>query len=194
MSEAVAPKRKVTREEYRALPEGPPYYELIGGELVDATGLWHSRGQALVLLIELLGPYVRHPAGGELAFRPNLYLPGIEDVYHPDLVYVVPKHQRICRSHGIEGAPDVVCEILSSNREGGVRDVKLPQYQRAGVPYVWLIEPEPPVVVEEYVLTDRGYEVRIHTAPAEWEPAAFPGWRLSLAELDAAVAPLGDAE
>ncbi len=57
---------------------------------------------------------------------------------------------------------------------------------------MWPIEPEAPVVVEEYVLQEDG-RYRLHTivtAPEEWEPVAFPGWRVSLAELQAAAAPV----
>jgi hypothetical protein len=48
-------------------------------------------------------------------------------------------------------------------------------------------------MVEEFVLADDAhYRVNaVVIAPGEWEPAAFPGWRIPLAELDAAVAVTG---
>src|SRR5205814_8391232 len=94
--------------------------------------------------------------GGELAPEPNLYLPGIDNVYHPDLVYVGPAHLDICQDQGIEGTPDVICEILSPSTEKVDRYTKMEDFRRAGVPHVWLIDPSRPVTVEEYVLTSDG--------------------------------------
>ncbi len=187
--------RRVTREEYQSLPEGPPYYELIGGELVEMTRPFGPHNQIFTLLIELLGPYVRRTVGGLLSPEPNLYLPGTDSVYQPDLVYVAPERSVICLPDGIHGVPDLICEILSPTTRRTDRYVKLEEFCRAGIPHVWLVEPERPVAVEEYVLHEGRYLLnRTVEAPAEWEPVAFPGWRLPLAELDAAVADLDECE
>lgn len=187
--------RRLTREDYRALPEGPPYYELIAGELVEMTRPTREHYLVSTYLIESLGPHARR-LKGELAPEPNLYLPGVEEVYHPDLVYVAAARKRMCRKKGIYGAPDVVCEILSPTTERKDRGVKLEDYRRARVSHVWLITPESPVLVEEYVLGQDGRYVlnTSVTAPGAWEPAAFPGWRLDLTELDATLAPVEDEQ
>jgi Uma2 family endonuclease len=194
MAVAPVPKARLTREDYEALPEGPPYYELVNGELVEMTRPSESHNELAQVLMERWRLQLRQGPGGALSFEPNLYLPGVEDVYHPDLAYIAPEHQRIRRKKGIYGVPDVICEILSPTTERADRGLKLEQYGRAGVPHVWLISPERPVAVEEYVLGGEGrYRVEaMLAAPAEWEPAAFPGWRIPLAELDAAVAPVDE--
>ena len=180
-----------TREDYRALPEGPPYYELIGGELVEMTKPLLGHQVLFSILIELVGGYARRSRMGLLVPAPNLYLPTTTDVYHPDLVYVARKRRAICREDGIWGVPDVVCEILLPSTQRVDRYEKVPRFQAARVPHVWLVSPESPVTVEEYVLEEDGhYRLNaIVQAPAAWQPAAFPGWTLPLAELDAAVAP-----
>jgi Uma2 family endonuclease len=187
----VLTKPKLTREDYRKLPEGPPYYELINGELTEMTRPQRRHYRISNLLIEWWNPWARQ-ARGELALEPNLYLPGTEDVYHPGLVYVAAEHRSICQEDGIWGTPEVICEILSPSTEKKDRGVKLKAYRSAGVPHVWLIDPIQPVMVEEYTLNSDHYYLlnATVTAPAEWEPAAFPGWRVSLAELDAAVSPI----
>jgi len=38
--------------------------------------------------------------------------------------------------------PDWVCDVLSPHNGTLVREHKLPAYQRHGVPYVWIIDPE----------------------------------------------------
>jgi len=194
MTDVAIPRTRLTREDYRALPEGPPYYELVRGELIEMTRPPRGHQQILRLLIRLWDTFLLGGTRGELAPEPNLYLPGIEDVYHPDLVYVAQQRRPICRGDGVHGAPDVVCEILSPSTRRKDRYVKLEDFRRAGVPHVWLIEPESPVAVEEYVLDESGsYRLQaLLSTPAEWEPVAFPGWRVPLQELEAAVAPVED--
>jgi Uma2 family endonuclease len=195
MSEAVLAKSRVTRQEYRNLPEGPPHYELIDGELVEMTRPNRAHYQLAGFIVELLRPHVRRVLRGELAEEPNLYLPGIDNVYHPDLAYVPAEQRRICREDGIQGVPEMVCEILSPSTEQIDRHVKLADYRRAGVRYAWLIDPRRPVAVEEFVLLDDG-TYRTHTrlqTPEIWQPLAFPGWEISLAEMDAEVTPVDES-
>jgi Uma2 family endonuclease len=192
MSETLV-RSRVTREDYRRMPEGPPYYELIHGELVPVPRPSREHNQVSNLLIEWWNPRARAERG-ELHSEPNLYLPGIEEVYHPDLAYLRAEERSLSRSEGIFGVPFVICEILSASTERKDRYVKMPDYRRAGVPHVWLINPRSPVAVEEHVLGDDGYyDLRAAIqAPGAWEPAAFPGWRISLGELDAAVAEIAE--
>jgi Uma2 family endonuclease len=194
MSQATAATRRLTRDDYRSLPEGPPYYELIDGELVEMTRARRAHSRLIVRLAHLWEGRILAGLGGELQQEPNLYLPRIDDVCHPDLVYVGPDQLAICHDAGIEGTPHVICEILSPSTERLDRYVKMADFRAAGVPHVWLIDPERPVTVEEYVLEADGRyrQNAIVRAPAEFAPAAFPGWKIALTELDAAVAPAGE--
>src|SRR5207249_3641743 len=59
----------------------------------------------------------------------------------PDLAYLCPENvHRICRTY-IDGPPDAAFEIVSP--DSVVRDYqkKLKQYERAGVPEYWIIDP-----------------------------------------------------
>src|SRR5437868_195656 len=104
---------KVTRAVYESLPEGPPYYELVDDELVEMTSVTEDHNELRLLLAELWRARIRAWHGGFLTLAPNLYMPGTEDVYHPDLVYVGPAKTRLRRKRGVYGTPDVICEILS---------------------------------------------------------------------------------
>jgi Uma2 family endonuclease len=74
--------------------------------------------------------------------------------------------------------------------------VKLRAYGRAGVKHVWLIQPQVPLTIQEFVLEESG-EYRVHAttvAPAVWTPLLFPGWSLDLAEAEAVMAEPADTE
>jgi Uma2 family endonuclease len=184
-------KTRVTREDYRRLPEGPPYYELIDGELVEMPRPIRVHYRLAAFLISQLEPHISG-LRGELAPEPNLYLPGIEEVYHPDLVYVARANRRICKDDGIRGVPDMICEILSPNTWRTDRYRKFRDYRLTGVPHVWLIQPEGVVAVEEYVLAEDGScrQTAVLEAPEDWRPAVFPELVISLAEAQQAVTPL----
>jgi len=72
--------RRVTRAEYETLPEGPPYYELIDGELIEMSlRPFRPHVRLEMRLAQLLGNFIDHLAqelAGELVREPNLYLPG----------------------------------------------------------------------------------------------------------------------
>jgi Uma2 family endonuclease len=182
-----------SREDYLRLPQGPPYYELIRGELVEMTRPSRAHYRLLARLTRHWDAYAE-AHGGELAPEPNLYLPGIEDVYHPDLVYVAAPNRGICRPDGLWGVPDLICEILSPRTERVDRFTKLADFARAGPPFVCLVSPGSPVAVEEYELSDGDYSrITALQAPAKWTPKALPGLVIS-AELDALVASSPESE
>ena len=184
-------RTRVTRDDYLRLPEGPPYFELIDGELIEMTHPKRRHYRIFTLMLKRCDDFAT-THGGEWAPEPNLYLPTTEDVYHPDLVYVRAENLRICQDDGIWGVPDVICEILSPSTERIDRIRKMREFAAAGVPHVWLISPVQPVAIEEYSLRGDDYaRINALEAPALWQPAAFSGLEFALAEFDAAVAPAG---
>ena len=60
-------------------------------------------------------------------------------LYAPDLAIVLKEHESIIRDRMIEGAPDIVVEILSSDRG---RDLvrKRQLYAAAGIPEYWIFD------------------------------------------------------
>lgn len=63
----------------------------------------------------------------------------IDTVVQPDVLIVCDLQKLDVR--GMRGAPDWLAEVLSPSTAAHDRLVKLPVYERAGVPEVWLIDP-----------------------------------------------------
>ena len=145
-----------TAEMVRALPDDGNRYELVHGELLVSPSprLWHQR---LVGRLHLaLGEYLRGHPVGEVLIAPADISWGDEHVLTQPDIFVLPalasstEHWKDLR-HLL-----LVAEVLSSSTARNDRFVKRPEYQRRGVPTVWLIEGD-----------DRYVEV--------WTPeAAFP--------------------
>ena len=63
----------------------------------------------------------------------------VDTVVQPDVLIVCDIHKLDVR--GVRGAPDWLVEVLSPSTANYDQVVKLPVYERAGVPEVWLVHP-----------------------------------------------------
>jgi Uma2 family endonuclease len=63
----------------------------------------------------------------------------VDTVVQPDVLIVCDR--RKLDERGVRGAPDWVAEVLSPTTAKHDQMTKLPAYERAGVPEVWLIHP-----------------------------------------------------
>ena len=64
----------------------------------------------------------------------------VDTVVQPDVF--ITKDLRKMDSRGMRGAPDWLAEVLSPSTARYDRAIKIPVYERAGVPEVWLINPK----------------------------------------------------
>ena len=62
--------------------------------------------------------------------------------FEPDVVYVSPGREAILTRRGVEGAPDLVVEVLSPSTRAYNRGTKLRSYLEGGIREVWLVDPD----------------------------------------------------
>ena len=158
-------------------------WELIHGVAYDMTpapGVEHQRvsGRLHVAIFNALEDAGRKPGGGgcEIFSAPiDLYIPGEQSVYQPDLVVVCDPAKLTAR--GIEGVPDLVVEILSPST--ALRDLnhKRRAYEAARVPEYLILNPEERAGLL-LRLVDGRYE---EAASVEWgEVVALLGGKLPI--------------
>lgn len=63
------------------------------------------------------------------------------DVCVPDIVFVRNENQHIVREKNIQGAPDLIIEILSEGTESRDRHLKYKRYACYGVKEYWIVDP-----------------------------------------------------
>ncbi|HVG59876.1 MAG TPA: Uma2 family endonuclease [Hyalangium sp.] len=182
------PRRPATYEDLEALP---PHYvgEIIAGELYASPRPATPHALAASSLGgELIGPFQRGrggPAGWLILDEPELHLGA--DVLVPDLAaWRRERMPQLPRVPALTLAPDWLCEVLSPSTEARDRAAKLPVYARAGVRYVWMVDPDVRTL-EVFRLEDARYvllntwegEVSVRAEPFEaielslrvlWEP------------------------
>jgi Uma2 family endonuclease len=136
----IPPKEVYTCADYAALPEGAPY-QLIGGKLV-MTPSPSTRHQAILRRLGVkMANFVDEKGVGAVYFAPvDVYLQETA-VYQPDIAFVSRDRFAIIEAEKINGAPDLVVEILSPSTAYYDLREKFKIYARCGVKEYWIVDP-----------------------------------------------------
>lgn len=144
----------MTADEYFALPETMQPQNLIDGRLYvsPAPIVRHQRitGHLYVCLYEFATD-----RGGEVILSPTDCQLDDRTVVQPDLGYISAERLAILTEKRVEGAPDLVIEVLSPGTRRFDRQKKLAVYARNGVHEAWLVDPDAETVT---VFTGTGNE------------------------------------
>src|SRR4051812_9185505 len=141
MSAIAQPRRiRMTREEFDGLPEGPPFYDYVNGEAIEANRPTGRHQLVMFRLANVLWEHVHATTLGELYADIDVELPN-GNVYGPDMVFLSTAHaDRYDEPSGdLFGAPDMALEIISASTEAYDRGEKLQDFYRAGVEWVWFV-------------------------------------------------------
>ncbi|MEK7327074.1 MAG: Uma2 family endonuclease [Chloroflexota bacterium] len=181
----VVPPERITLEEFWRIPEGPPNFEFEDGELIAMVSP-HGKHQEIVLQLGgALSAHVRRAKLGKVWPEIDVYLPSVNRVYIPDLVYLsADKLGLFTEPDGkIHGTPDLVVELLSPSTKRRDRTTKQNAYQKAGVPWYWIVDVDD-LTIEELKLTPEGYLIAQSVARGhKFLPGLFPGLEIDLVEL-----------
>jgi Uma2 family endonuclease len=182
-SQPLVIQRRWTQAEYRRLPEGPPYYELEDGGLIEMV---RPRGKHQIIigkLFAVLDGFLSKERIGAVWPEVAVFLTS-RHVYIPDLSFLLTENLgRFSDDVAIQGPPDLVVEVASPSTASRDKAHKLRVYYTAGVPWYWLVETES-LLITEYRHTPEGYLVHQIVPPDEpFTPALFPGLSLRMADL-----------
>jgi len=173
----------ITRYDYEEMPQGPPYYQVIEGDLVMSPSPETFHQQVARNLMFLLGSYLeKHPVGEIFAAPLDVYL-NENNVYQPDVIFILNKHRSIIRDKGIEGTPDLVVEILSPGTERYDKGSKRKIYARTGVTELWIVDPVTKVIHVYYLQKDAETPAAAYAANAVFKSALFPGLKIKAAAI-----------
>ena len=146
-------KTSYTRHDYAALPEGAPY-QLIEGKLVMSPAPTSNHQRILIRLTRVLATFVESRSLGEVLIAPlDVYL-SEKNALQPDLIYIAEERNHIVEKH-IEGAPDLVMEILSPSNASYDLYLKKDIYEEAGVREYWIVDPMQESVAVYFLEADK---------------------------------------
>ena len=108
-------------------------YQLIEGELVRMAGANQPHQVFIGELYFVARSQIGSPGSFEIRLPPfDVYIDE-HNTFQPDLLFVSSERQHILGERGVDGAPDVVVEVLSESTRQRDLNVKLPVYARNGV-------------------------------------------------------------
>ncbi|HUI41439.1 MAG TPA: Uma2 family endonuclease [Terriglobia bacterium] len=174
---------RLTYEDYCLLPEDGKRYEIIEGELYVTLSPLRPHQKVLANLAYYLLAYVKTHRAGEVFFAPFDVVFSEFDVVEPDLMYISRERSAVLTEKNVQGAPDLVVEILSKSTEGRDRTTKLKLYARYGVREYWMIDPLV-LTAEVYRLGRAGFEAAAEIGPDdELSSPLLPGFGVALRRL-----------
>ena len=135
---------KLTLEDFLALPDGDVYYEFVDGQAVPKVSpkFFHSTLQ--FALCSLIRAWCKGRGRVLPEWAILLKRQGKDWAPVPDLTYIsyerLPKNWR--RNEACPTIPELVIEIISPDQTMQEFEYKAKDYLAAGVPRVWVIDPE----------------------------------------------------
>jgi Uma2 family endonuclease len=182
-SQPLVIERHWTVAEYRRLPEGPPYYELEEGRLIELYPGSRPHQHILAHLGMQLDGYLRQNPIGDVWPAVEVVLTP-RHVYVPDLSFLLKDNSgRFADDIAIDGPPDLVVEVVAPSTAVRDKAHKLQMYHKTDVPWCWLVETES-LVITEYRHTSAGYLVKQTASLDEvFAPTLFPGLAFRMADL-----------
>jgi len=174
-----------TYEDYLAFPEDGKRYEIIEGDYHMSPAPRTKHQEVSGNLLYFLKAYFKRTKGGRVFDAPMDVILSDINVVQPDLLVILAARVSIITDANIQGAPDMVIEILSETTRKMDEVVKKKLYERHGVLEYWIVDPDL-ALVKIYRLTDGRYAKAEEVAQERGETlttALLPGLDISLTEV-----------
>ncbi len=169
--------------DYWALPDDPRVELVFGRLLLMASPL--RRHQVVVMqLLDHLRASMR-PVGCEVIVAPMDVILADHSVVQPDLLLVTPERASIVGDR-IDGAPDLLIEVLSPSTARLDRGDKLRLYAESNVREYWLVDPEARVI--EFLTQHQGRWLTAWPEDGGYSSETIQGLALDLGALWESVA------
>jgi Uma2 family endonuclease len=133
---------KLTYEDFVLFPDDGKRHELIDGEHFVTPSPNRRHQTVLVNLTGILLPIVRKRRLGHLYFAPFDVVFTRHDVVEPDLLFISAARSAVLTDANVQGAPDLVVEVLSPSSRRQDEVLKRDLYERGGVAEYWIVDPE----------------------------------------------------
>jgi len=143
----VSASTALTYEDYLELPNDGKRYEIIDGDLYVNPAPARKHQIVAGNLHGWIWSYTKRVRSGTVYISPFDVLLSDTDVVQPDVLFVADEHRGLTTERGVEGAPDLVIEVLSPSSRKLDEGLKRKRYEHFGVREYWLIDPEAESVV-----------------------------------------------
>lgn len=166
------------------------FYEMIGeddkAEFINGQAVFHSpvkkeHNDASSLLHNLLKNYVMKNKLGYVGYE-KIMVSLTRNDYEPDVCFFkTEKSKDFKKGQMLFPAPDLTVEVLSSNVNND-RVVKYADYEAHKVQEYWIIDAKKEVI-EQYVLENDAYELKLKSKEGHIESVAVEGFKIPISAI-----------
>jgi Uma2 family endonuclease len=135
-------RRKLTYEDYLHFPEDGKRHEILDGEHYVTAAPYLRHQSVVVELTSWIAPFVRQRRLGRFYIAPVDVLLARHDIVQPDLLFISNASMKILTEKNVQGAPDLVVEVLSDSTRKRDEGIKLERYELLGVQEYWVVDPK----------------------------------------------------
>lgn len=144
MSQAATPEAPVfpplvSYEEFLRLPPDV-HSEWVEGKVVFMPSVTQAHDALTTYLVRLIGAFLEERPLGRLFKEPFQLFVGRGRA--PDVMVLLAEHMGRLQTLYIDGAADLVIEVVSPSRPAMDYVEKFREYEAAGVPEYWILDPE----------------------------------------------------
>ncbi len=132
--------RKLTYDDYASIAEDGRRHEILDGEHYVSPAPLISHQEVSSNLHTELGPFIKKYGLGKLLAAPTDVILSLHDVVQPDFLFISNKRFGIITRENVQGAPDLIIEILSPGTRSRDEGIKREIYERYGVPEYWMLD------------------------------------------------------
>ncbi|WP_104372139.1 Uma2 family endonuclease [Desulfocucumis palustris] len=138
-------KQLYTYEDYLKINDDNQY-ELIGGELILVPAPKTTHQKISRKLLQIIGTFIDDNNLGELYGAPTDVILTETDKPQPDILFISNERLGIITENNVQGAPDLVIEVLSPSTTSRDKVEKSKMYYTHGVKEYWIIDPDAKVI------------------------------------------------
>lgn len=164
----------ITFQQFVTDPDVAEASEWVRGEVIAMSPVGSEQTEVAGYLIALLINYVGARGLGRVYHEP-LQMRLADSSRAPDVLVVLTPHLERVKANYLDGPADLVIEVIPPGSAGRDRGEKYYEYEAAGVPEYWLLDPRRETA-EFYRLDERGvYTSFAADADGRLHSTAVPG-------------------
>ena len=167
----------MTIEQFLAWEEEDARAEWVDGKVIFMSPVSRKHQEISRFLTHLIGLFVETRQLGTLLTAPYaMRLDHRPSAREPDLLFVRTQNFNRLKNTYLDGPADLVVEIISPESIGRDRGEKFAEYEQAGIPEYWLIDPIREQA-EFYVLENARYRLS-PVSNGQFQSPTLPGFSL----------------
>jgi Uma2 family endonuclease len=155
--------------------------EWVNGEAIIFMPPKTIHQQLVLFLSSLMLYFARSRNLGEVLIAPFAMRTGPEaPAREPDILFVAREHLDRLTTDRLEGAADLIIEVVSDSSLARDRADKFYEYQEAGVREYWIIDPRPGKERADFyqLMPDGKYQAALPDADGRYRAEVLPGFWL----------------